>query len=165
VPNNRVSRLDTVLYIIGDNEDVALGQDYLLALLYLDQFYPLGAALTQQGAELRPVQFSYSRADIVPVLRKARRVPHLHGSPLATTSCGSGNSLFTGGGVEDILLGTLPAGSGASSLSFPFPRLLFIPLDIQAASQQLVVSPVGTRPGQRANSWLIGPMLYARSWV
>src|ERR671916_733581 len=45
------------------------------------------------------------------------------------------------------------------------PRPLFIPLDIQAAYQQLVVSPVGTRPGQRANSRLIGPLLYARSWI
>jgi hypothetical protein len=54
-----------------------------------------------------------------------------------TTSCGSGNSLFTGGGVEDTLLASPWMGAGfLCSLCRPS----FIALDIYAPPQHLVIT-------------------------
>jgi hypothetical protein len=56
-----------------------------------------------------------------------------------TTSCGSGNSLFTGGDVEDILLAFLPGGPGVC-VSLSLPRPSFIVLNIYAPPQHLVLT-------------------------
>ena len=70
-----------------------------------------------------------------------------------TTSCGSGNSLFTAGGAGDILLASLSGGPG---LLFLFPRPLFIVLNVYAPPH-ILWSLTGTGPGQSADSGLIGP--------
>ena len=72
-----------------------------------------------------------------------------------TTSCDPGNSLFTAGGVEDIL-GPRTSRAGAFSLSPP--ALIYCPEYLR--TPHILWSPSGTGPGQSGISGPLGPGLF-----